>query len=441
MDDYKLGINLGWYKEEASNQEIFNQYKNWLNICRENNIKLVRIFLARWSINALFDDSKLNLLFKIIKEADSFGVEVILILNHFTDFIDQHHRELAEAKYVWDSYPLKKESIKSFFTNLDKNFVAKIKKVLNKIKEYKNVTKIELFNEIDQVNINNKILIKWISELERELSLYQKRYKFYVSVASHDNLKLFKNNLSIPVDIHIYNFPSEYAFKNIEYFKGKLDNSYYLGEYAKFSDNSHLEVCESKSYFCSGLWGSYLQGLKNSPLHWWWQELLINNEYLKIISLFRKYVPKNFNLVSNNNFKISDLKVIELGGNNSIRKDKILFRLKTLILHPTYLRAECGAIVKFIKKILSSCIDKEEVLIRSFENQKYVYFYCEPKNCQKINFNLHAKGANNIDNIELINLLNGTSKQMNYGKAGEIFNIECKFSSNHLIRIKKSQNG
>ena len=72
MDNYKLGINLGWYKEEAGNQEIFNQYKNWLNICRENNIKLVRIFLTRWSINALFDDDKLDLLIKIIKISSLF---------------------------------------------------------------------------------------------------------------------------------------------------------------------------------------------------------------------------------------------------------------------------------------------------------------------------------------------------------------------------------
>jgi len=322
---------------------------------------------------------------------------------------------------------------------LDKNFVAKIKKVLDKIKGFNNITKIEIFNEIDQVNIDNKILIKWISELERELSIYEKRYRFYVSIANHDNLKLFKNNLPIPVDIHLYNCPSEYAFKNIEYLKDKLDNSCYLGEYAKFSDNSYLEVCESKSYFCSGLWGSYLQGLRNSPLHWWWQELLVNSEYLRIIGLFRKYAPKNFNLVSSDNFEISDLEVIESGENNSIRRDKILFRLKNVILHPTYLKAERGAIVKFMKKNLSSYIDKEKILIRNFENQKYVYFYCEPKNCQKVSFNLYTKGANNINNVESIDLLNGRSKQMFYGKIGEMFRIECEFSSNYLIRIKKSQ--
>lgn len=441
ISNYKLGINLGWHEEDVDEQTIFNQYQKWLNTCQENNIKLVRIFLVRWSINALFKNNKLDLLLKIIKEAEGLGIEIILVLNHFTDFIDQHYRDLDEAKYTWNSYPLKKSNIKDFFNSLDQDLLSKVRKVLGKIKECKNINKIELFNELDLVGINNKILISWVNKLVEVLDKYQEKYKFYVSIANHNNLNLFRKNLSISVDVHFYNFPSEYAFKNIEYFKEKLGSSCYLGEYAKFSDNSHLGVCESKAWFCSGLWGSYLQGLNNSPLHWWWQELLVNNEYLKIISLFNQCMPEKFRLIKDSDFEITDLKIIEASNDNDIRKNKILFRLKNLILHPTLIKVEWGGIIKFIKKILFSYRDNEDVLMKKFEDKEYIYFYCETKNCQKVNFNLNTKIKTKMSSIEIINLLSGEIQQVDsYIQTNKILKLSCEFSSNHLIKIRKNPN-
>lgn len=428
-----------WHKERASNQETLSQYGTWLDICHENNIKLVRVFLTRWSINALFDNDKLDLLTKVIEKAANLDIEVILVLNNFTDFTEQYYRDLHKAEYIWDDYPLKEESVKKFFTKLDNDFMKKNKEVLSKLSEYKNITKIELFNEIDLVNINNRTLIKWVNRFARELSEYQKRYKFYVSISNHNDLKLFKDKLCIPLDVHSYSFPYEYAFKNIEYFKKKLGNTYYLGEYAKFSDDSHLKIYESKFYFCSGLWGSYLQGFTNSPLHWWWEKLLANSEYLKIINVFQKYSPNKPGIIFGNNFKILKLETsqIKLNSSDKIKKDKILFRLKTLIHHPAYIKNEWGAISKFMKKKILSYVNEKPILIRNFEDSSYIYFYCEPKKYQQINFQIHVKGIHRIGNIESINLLNGVSKQIKYKEKNETIIITCHFSSIHLIKIRK----
>ena len=71
------------------------------------------------------------------------------------------------------------------------------------------------------------------------------------------------------------------AIENIEYINSKGD-ILYLGEYAKYSDSSYLDSLESKIYFASGLWGFYFYNLNYPPLHWWWQDLLNDEEYIKI---------------------------------------------------------------------------------------------------------------------------------------------------------------
>ena len=312
-----------------------------------------------------------------------------MVLNHFTDFIDKPNRDLSGNEFSWNTYPLKSRRIKDFFLKIDRKLLFKIKHVLNKLSDYKNITKIELFNEIDLVNINKHILIEWIKQANEALFSYKKRFNFYVSVANQQNLTFFQRELSIPVDIHTYNFPFEYAFKNIEYFKNKLDENSYIGEYAKFSHNSFLTDCGSKAYFCSGLWGSYFLRFSNSPLHWWWKELLNNKDYLKIIETFQKNKPKDFTPF--NSFEIKTIKLFKSKQKDTVKHKKVLYRLKNLIIHPSYIKVEYCSILKYINKIILSQIDKSSFFVRGFEDKENIWFYCEPKNCQRNNIKLCVK--------------------------------------------------
>lgn len=441
-NDFKIGINLGWHQEGVSNEEILSQYLNWLNICYENNIRIIRIFIIRWSINALFDESKINLLHKIIHEANELNIEVVIVLNHFTDFTQQYHKVLSEGTYTWKTYPLsQRRSVKKFFSEIEESFINNIRKVLDTIIDCKNIKKIELFNEIDQVNIKRSNLVKWINQLLERLSLYTQRYDFFISFADYNNFVFFKDKVFLPIDVHLYNFPFEYAFKNIEYIKNKTGGTeVFLGEYAKFSDCSHLENCESKSYFCSGLWGAYFLGFHNSPLHWWWQELIESQDYLRIINIFIKNKPHDF--FKFNNFKVDNVILgdFNCSSNGSLRKNKFFFRLRNLLCRPKYIKSEWRAILKFVKKILFNTLNRENILVRGYYGKENLWFYCEPKNCHSVKFelNIFEPGGVIISNIEALNLVTGDKKQLELKNlTNGNYQINCNFTVNHLIIITK----
>lgn len=369
----KLSINLGW----SSNHNIENDYYKWLDICKKYEIKFVRMFLCSWSINALYDKTYLNTLENIIKYADNNNIEICLVLNNFVDYNIKNYSDINDIKYSWKANPYytKYKKVKNFFQMLDQNYLNNVKNILDLIEKYCNVKYIEIMNEIDQINCSNNILINWannlISKLER---IYKNRYIFTCSISNHELFKIFKKQMNCYVDLHFYSFPYESAIENIEYMNNE-HKILYLGEYAKFSDRAYLKNMKSKIYFSSGLWGSYFYNLEYVPLHWWWQDLLVDKDYLKIIS--------NYTLISQKLGVVNSVEKIDIKYktfnkiDNLLEKKKINERFKTLLKHPLFIFNELYSIKKFINK---KRIKQSEVVFRKINTNKKEIFYLECRN-------------------------------------------------------------
>lgn len=388
----KLSINLGW----SSNHNIENDYYKWLDICRKHNIKFVRMFLCSWSINALYDKTYLNTLENIIKYADNNNIEICLVLNNFVDYNIKNYSDINDIKYSWKANPYytKYKKVKNFFQMLDQNYLNNVKNILDLIEKYCNVKYIEIMNEIDQINCSNNILINWannlISKLER---IYKNRYIFTCSISNHELFKIFKKQMNCYVDLHFYSFPYESAIENIEYMNNE-HKILYLGEYAKFSDRAYLKNIKSKIYFSSGLWGSYFYNLEYVPLHWWWQDLLVDKDYLKIIS--------NYTLISQKLGVVNSVEKIDIKYktfnkiDNLLEKKKINERFKTLLKHPLFIFNELYSIKKFINK---KRIKQSEVVFRKINTNKKEIFYLECRNDIVTN--------NFFKNKKIINVITG----------------------------------
>ena len=394
----KLAINLGW----SSNYNIENDYYKWLDICKKNEIKFVRIFLCSWSINALYDNTYLKILENIINYADNNDIEICLVLNNFVDYNIKNYSDINDIKYSWKANPYytKYKKVKKFFQVIDQNYLNDVKSILDIVEKYSNIKYIEIMNEIDQINCFNNILINWVNNLIAKLErIYKNRYTFTCSISNHELFKIFKKQINCYVDLHFYSFPYESAIENIEYMNNK-NKILYLGEYAKFSDRSYLQDMESKIYFSAGLWGSYFYNLEYVPLHWWWQDLLIDGDYLKIISNYKSISQKLGVVTSVEKIDI-EYKIVNKTG-NLLEKKKFNERFKTLLKHPLFIVNELHSIKKFINK---KRIKQSEVVFRKINTNKKEIFYLECRNDIIV--------SNFIQNKKIINVITGNEVKFN----------------------------
>lgn len=425
------GINIAWNLE---NTDIVKYYYYWIDYCYENNIKLIRIILTSLGCNALNQKEDIKKLIEIIDYGNKNEIEVVLVVNNFVDFNNKTYCDSNNALYSWKSniYCEKYGKNINFFKKLDNEYITSVIYLLDKIKKFKNIKKIELFNEIDQVQCNKKILKCWIISLKKALiDKYKSRYEFFCSIADYNNYNRFNTDSNLKIDIHLYSFPYESAFLNIEYLH-LLDpqNKMLLGEFAKNSDSPYLSQLESKIYFCSGIWASFFYNYDNIPLHWWWEETRKNEEYKKIINIFESYsimydYPKNkIQKISNGvNYEIEDNNI-----ENKINEyNKIKYRLINLIKHPFYLKSELQGIKKYIKKKTK----KEENCNVYKINKNDGDFYIEAR--KKVGLNM-KKLYSYQSKYYIINLLTGNIRGGNPKENVIELDKGC-----YLIMVKKEE--
>lgn len=394
----KLAINLAW-----CNRNLEQEYNKWLSICSSNNIKLVRIFLCSWGINALFDDKDIKLLENVIKNAYAKRMDVCLVINNFVDYNINNYSDINNKMYSWKKNPYfkKYKNTKNFFKTIDVDYLSKIEHILNRMSKYKNIRYIEIMNEIDQIECPNKILINWVNSLIKKLKImFKDRYIYTCSVSNYELFNMFSKKINCYVDLHFYSFPYESAMENIEYII-KRHSILYLGEYAKYSDSAYLNDINSKIYFASGLWAAYFYNLKYSPLHWWWQHLLNNKDYINIVNVYNILINKlgKVKKVENVNIKFKFIS----RNDNKLEKKKIKERLDTLIKHPLFIFNEFRNIKKFIKKKFS---EKSKIICRKILLYEKDVYYLECSNDIII--------EDNINKDKMIDLLSGIEK--NYTK-------------------------
>lgn len=382
----KIAINLGW----SSDGKIEENYYKWLNICKKHNINFVRIFLCSWSINALYNKKYITVLNNVISHALEKKIEVCIVLNNFVDYNIKNYSDINDKHFSWISNPYynKYKKQKNFFQTLDNNYLSQVINILKLIYKYDNVKYIEVMNEIDQIHCSNNILINCANLLIENLTKkFQDRYIYTCSISNHMLLTKFKEKMNCYIDLHMYSFPYENAIENIEYIINK-HSVLYLGEYAKHSDSSYINDIDSKTYFISGLWGSYFYNLTYTPMHWWWEEILNNSDYLVFIDIY--------NLISHKLDAVKKVEKINLQYKiygkpnkfNQSEKNKIKERLNNLIKHPLFVINELKSIKKFVIK---KGIKQHEVVFRKimFDND-YIY-YLECNNNIMINKKIHKK--------------------------------------------------
>lgn len=354
MKTTQLAINICWNK----NENKYDNYKDYIEICSKHNIKLVRIFCSTWGINALYNKEEINILKNILNYAQLKDITVILVLLNFTDFNRQNYLDINNIKYSWlnNKYNKKRFTSGMFFKKLDKDFLCDISFLLNEIKMFNNISFIEIMNEIDQVECNNKLISRWCNKLLIELKSKFPNYIYTCSISNYQKYQFFKDNVNCYVDLHSYSFPYNSAFKNIQHIMSLNKEILYLGEYSKHSDYPYVDDFNAKIYFVSGIWGALLFGLNYTPMTWWWDSILNNDNYKKIINFYNN----NYEYISN--YKLNDKNILspkyireQERTINNHESNKIKERIINLIKHPLFVVKEFNNIKKYItKKIMKN---------------------------------------------------------------------------------------
>ncbi len=375
MKNTIIGMNFCW---NPSNSNTLKTYISYIDWCDKHKIKIIRIIFSKWGLNCIYDKKDVIIFKQIVQYASTKNISIIISLLNFTDFNTINYLDINNENFSWkfNKYQIIDKKVSKFFKKINDVLIEDISYVLDSIAEYNNIKFIEIMNEIDQVNYNDVILINWCNKLIDILSKNYKKYIFTCSVSNHQKYDLYREKLNCYVDLHFYSFPSESAFKNLQYVIDNYKEILYFGEYAKNSDYSYMKDYGSKLYFTSGLWGSYFLKLTYSAMSWWWDDIIINSEYEKIIDFYN---------TNNHNFQFDNFEEISTEGlsieynNNSTNKDtieknKIIERIINLLKHPLFIFKE----LKSIRKYLSRKLKKEKSLtVYRINSKSKKIFYIE----------------------------------------------------------------
>lgn len=374
MDKTKLSINLGWNNPK---EDKLKSYINYINWCEKYNIKLIRIILCKWSLNCIYNSDEIKILIKIIDYAQKKDINIILTLLNFTDFNSVNYLDINDINYSWNTnkYKTNYKSIYQFFKVVDENLLEDIDLVLKELQKFKNVPFIEIMNEIDQINCNDKKLIKWCNNIIDILSNKYPKYTYTCSISNYQKYYFYRKNLNCYVDLHLYSFPTNSAFQNLQYLKSFNKDILYVGEYAKNSDYSYLNDYNTKIYFTSGLWGAYLLKFNYSAMSWWWDDIIENLDYKNIINFYNKNNKFDFLNFEKINFNKKDIKIIcENNKKNKIEKNKIIERIINLLKHPLFFYKEIKSIKKFLAKKM---IKEDNIYIYKINSKLRKTYYIE----------------------------------------------------------------
>lgn len=376
-----LSINLAWTRPGLTDTEILEQYKEWLRTCYDNEIKLVRVFIVRWSINALYDRRKHKLLLDILNYANLLEIQVILVVNNYTDFITDHYKDFYDNKFTWKTYPLKNGKPKKFFNKISKKYLGHIHELLSVVSEANNLFAIEIMNEIDQADVDKRRALKWTVSIGKEIDkITNNKYKLMVSFSDESWFKYFNQTLprssKIETTIHNYAYPSRLFSRNLERLTRKFGTNVLVSEYGYNSHEPDIKSVDVLRYFCSGLWFSRVVADQTSTLSWWWEDILKNDLYIQTISKINKLSPLG-------EIRINEAKDVMISTKKDRHKKrrndgkKIYYRLKEIMKRPSRLLKEGAAIKKIIGKYLYGIARNNDYAVYEITSGKKRVFFLE----------------------------------------------------------------
>ncbi len=345
--DKEFAINLSWPTEPSDREK---EYQRWIEICRKSGIGCVRIFLVPWGINPLGSCDDKDFLCIIIQKAWEFSIEVVLVIDTYVNYVMHPYRDFVDCEYGWLSNSLSKnKSLRTFLTEKgETEYLDKVSEVLLAMEPYKNVYRIELCNEIDQIESNRRNVVFWINNNIRELQeRFGNRFEYRVSISNHREYRFFEKHINCRCDIHTYRFPYNTALENYEYLSLNYPNAW-ISEFAFYSDFAYSETIESKVYFAAMVLRAHFEKCAEFPAPWWWEKILSDSVY---IGIYNHIITIDVQLIRKKNSVLA-FKELKKKKRDAKLKNKIQYRLSVLRKNPLLILQEVPAIRKYLQKKL-----------------------------------------------------------------------------------------
>lgn len=345
--DRKFSMNLSWPIEFSDCEK---EYQKWIGICQKANIGCIRVFLVPWGINPTESNDDINLLCRIIQRAQEAFIEVVLVIDTYVNYVMHTYRDFINCEYGWASNnSSKNKSLGTFLSEDGKTrYLEKVTEVLRVMEPYKNVNRIELCNEIDQIESNRKRIVCWINNSIKELQkIFGNRFEYHVSISNHQEYCYFEKMVNCRCDIHTYRFPYNTALENYEYLSSNYPHAW-ISEFAYYSDFAYSETIESKVYFSAMILRAYFERCVDFPAPWWWEKILSDPLYMSIYD----YINTLDTLLNRKQIRVFEFKELEKMKQDAKLKNKIQYRLSVLRKKPNYIIQEFPAIRKYLQKKL-----------------------------------------------------------------------------------------
>lgn len=339
-------MNLAWPTEQKRSKE---EYQTWLKLCGKYNINCIRIFLVPWGLNPVEISTDLTLLCDVIQLAQYYSIEVTLVLDTYVNYVKHSYRDFADSEFGWHTNRFSSiHTLDSFLLKRGKTqYVNEILGVLHSIVEFNNVNRIELCNEIDQIESKRNIVIRWINNNITVLSHeFGNRFNYRVSISDYRKYSYFAKRLKCKCDIHSYRFPYNTALENYTYLKNRFPMAW-LSEFACFSDYAYAESIESHIYFHAMMLCATFENCKDFPAPWWWEKIVPDPTYMSIYECLDG-IKEDFISSKTEDFSIREIERIHKV--DAKIKNKIRYRLSVLIKNPKYIFQEIPAITKYLRK-------------------------------------------------------------------------------------------
>lgn len=398
-------INLSWPTRKECCVE---QYFQWLELCLNKNITIVRIFLVPWGIYPYGYTKDMDYLLSIISKANELGIKVVLVLDTYVNYCSRTFRDFENCEYCWDTNMFSNnQSIGNFLEKRGvTEYLDRIIEILNSIIEFENIIYIELCNEIDLINAKKKSIIAWINNSIKELTdIFGNRFLYGVSISDYRRYKVFSDNLLCRCDIHSYRFPYNTALENYEYYSRNFPKTW-LSEFSCFSDFAHSDTIESKTYFVGMIASALFNNATIMPATWWWAEILNSPQYVDLFSSMDSINTLGFD-------KLDEKIAVEVCGQVKLydrqTKEKIRYRLGVLKKNLGFIVDEMPAITKFIKKSIFRKYNNQFAYQIFVDDRKGVHILVETYTHIRISLANLIKNekynivcANLIDNTETI---------------------------------------
>lgn len=352
---YHLGINLAW--PTSHSQATGNVYfEHHIPLLQAMGFSIFRVIFTSWALNHHSVQNQQEMI-QLLKYCQKRNIKLILSLHHFTDFLglstSEYHRHENKHRHI----------------RIDKNSIIIL---LSRIFEeglQNTIYSVELFNEIDLTATKQQKQI--LQKLNSLLIALKENFPlpYTISISNHLNQKQIQPKIFCPLELHTYSYPHETLLGNIKYIQ-KNNFLQQISEYAKYSDE-YKSILSSHIYFISWLWAWALLRREVSPLSRWWEEIIKDERYKKILLLFERTFQK---LPQVTYIPDGSISFIPQKSKNIITSpySKIQTRLTNILQNIRILKHERWAIKKFLYKLFSSSPKSDFLVFRDHNNKHYI---------------------------------------------------------------------